>query len=134
MGPNEKALRDAYESYAVGGIEAVLNIFADNVVWKSPGSPNRLAFAGERHGLDGIRSYFAARNSEWTLTNHKLLDLIAEDDRRFVVRVHTEVVNNNTGAHVSLEKIDLITMENGKCISYEEKMDTAPIERAARAR
>ena len=35
----EKVVRDAYASYAVGGIAAILDIFADNVVWKSAGTP-----------------------------------------------------------------------------------------------
>lgn len=134
MGPNEKILRDAYARYGTGAIEAILDMFADNIVWKSSGAPNRLSFAGEYHGIAGIRDYFAAQREEWTLIEHQLLDLIADGDHRFVARVLVEARHNNTAARVRLEKIDLLTMEDGKCTSYEERMDTAPIERAARAR
>ena len=134
MGPNEKILRDAYARYGTGSFEAVLDLFAENVVWRSAGASNRLSFAGERHGIAGIRDYFAAQRQDWTLLEHTLLDVITENDRRFVARVHVEARHNNTGARVRVEKVDFITMKDGKFTSYEERMDTAPIERAARAR
>ena len=97
MGPNEKILRDAYARYGTGVIEAILDMFADNIVWKSSGAPNRLSFAGEYRGIAGIRDYFAAQREEWTLIEHKLLDVIADGDHRFVARVLVEAKGGDGG-------------------------------------
>jgi ketosteroid isomerase-like protein len=132
MGQNEVAVRDAYARYSKGDFVTRLDIFADDIVWKSSGAPNRIATAGEWKGLKGVREYFAALFREWHFHAFELIDLIVNDDRRFVARIALELKHARTGAMVRFEKVDLLTMERGKCTSFSEIFDAAPLERAAR--
>lgn len=131
MGPNETILRRAYDRYSGGDTQYLYEILSNDVVWKSSGNPQVLAFAGEQSGKDGVREYFAKMSGEWNLQKHVPVEFIAQDDRRFAVRVAIEAVNKRTGGQVKLEKIDLVTMADGKCTAYAELFDTALVERAA---
>jgi ketosteroid isomerase-like protein len=132
MGSNEAILRDAYARYSDGEFDSVTAIFADDIVWSSPGAPNRLPTAGVWHGLSGVRKFFAATLSEWSFREFNVVEIIVQDDRRFAIRVAVEVQNNRNGARVRFEKVDLVTMKNGNCTHYAEILDTAPLERASR--
>lgn len=132
MGPNEAILRDAYAVYEAGDIDAVINLFAEDIVWSSPGAANRIVTAGCRTGRDEVLAYFAAMVREWTMRKFRLIEVIAQDDGRFCVRVAVEWQNNITGKCVNAEKVDLVTMKGGTLTSFAEMLDTAPFERAAR--
>ncbi|MBP6014558.1 MAG: nuclear transport factor 2 family protein [Alphaproteobacteria bacterium] len=132
MGPNEKILHDAYAAYADGRVESLLSIFAENVVIKSVGARNRLDHAGEWHGVDGLKGFLVAIAANWTFQKIDMLEILTQNDRRFVARSAVIGINRHTGARASVERVDLVTMENGKCTSYEEIFDTSPLERASR--
>jgi ketosteroid isomerase-like protein len=132
MGRNEKVLRDLYARYKEIGIEAVIPHCDENIVWRSPGASNRIETAGEWYGHDGAREYFEALRLNWTLTSMHLQEVLSADDHSFVARLLVSAASNATGKSVSLEKVDLITMRDGKITSYAEVFDTAPLERASR--
>lgn len=131
MGPNEAILRRAYDRFSEGDAEYIYEVFADDIVWKSAGNPEVLPFAGEWRGKDGVRDYFVKSRADWDIPVHKPIEFIVHDDHRFAVRVEVEAVNKRTGGRIKLEKLDLLTMENGKCTAYAELFDTAIVERAA---
>ena len=130
MGPNEKALRNAYAGYVRG--EPISEMFATDVLWISVGSPNRVDTAGEWHGSEGVAQYFAALAANWTLTEFVVEEVVAQDDRRFAVRIRVKATSVPTGKVVHFEKADLVTMRDGQIVSYNEIYDTAPMIRAAR--
>ena len=132
MGPNEKILRDAYSRYSRGDFVSKLPIFADDIVWRSVGAPNRIATAGERHGFDGVRDYFAALLGDWDICEFALCDLIVQHDRRFAARIVVTLRRKDGSPKVTLDKVDLLTMENGRCVSFAEFFDAGRLERAAR--
>ena len=130
MGPNEKALRDVYVVYRSG--TAPVASFAETVVWTSVGAPNRIEIAGEWRGLEGVREYFAALADNWTVSDLTVEEIVAQEDRRFAVRLRVDATSNATGKAVHFEKVDLVTMEGGKVTNYAEIYDTAPLIRASR--
>ena len=132
MGPNEKVLRKIYEDYAKGDIDAVLALFADDVVVKSVGAPNRIDHAGEWSGPDGVRGFLAAIAGNWAFEKIEMLEMIAANDTRFAVRTAVTGVHASTGGRVHVERVDFVTMKDGKCKSYMEIFDTSPLERASR--
>jgi ketosteroid isomerase-like protein len=129
MGPNERVLRDAYARYSDGEIN--FGIMADDITWNSSGDRSRIATAGEWRGPDGVRDFFAALRQNWKIREHNVLDVVAQADSRFAIRVAVDAQHSTTGARVRFEKVDWVTMANGKCTSYRETLDTAPLERAA---
>ncbi|MBP6014559.1 MAG: nuclear transport factor 2 family protein [Alphaproteobacteria bacterium] len=130
MGPNEKALRDAYAGYVRG--ESFAAIFDEHIHWRSVGTPNRVEIAGEWHGTDDVRQYFQALADNWTLTNFKVEEVVGQADRRFAVRISVDVKSNGTGKALHFEKVDFVTMAAGKITDYAEIYDTAPLIRAQR--
>lgn len=130
MGPNEKALRDAYAAYVRG--ESVVSAFAPGIFWRSVGAPNRIDTGGEWRGLDGVRQYFAALADNWTLSEFKVEEVVTANDRRLAVRIRVTARSHVTGKAVHFEKVDLVSMEGGKITDYAEIYDTAPLIRAAR--
>jgi ketosteroid isomerase-like protein len=133
MGPNEKILRKAYVDYANGDIESLMAVLAADVVMKSVGAPNRLDHAGEWHGLSGVRGFLTAIATNWAFQKIEMLEMIAQDDTRFVVRSAVTGMSRHTrGRAASVERVDFVTMRGGKCTSYAEIFDTSPLERASR--
>lgn len=132
MGPNEKILRDGYARYVNGDIESVIGIFADDIVWTSVGSPSRIEMAGQWHGLDGVREYYAALATSWTLHEFDVVEVVAQDDRRFAVRICVRAESHVTGKSLRFEKVDLVAMARGKITNYAEIYDTGPLDRASR--
>ena len=134
MGRNEQVVREVYERCSNGDFAAKLQLFADDVTWRSSGAPNRIGTAGEWRGLNGVYAYFAALFHEWQVQAFDLVEVVGQDDRRFFARTTVELRHHGTGARVRMEKVDALTMEDGKCTSFCEIFDTAPVERAARFR
>ncbi len=133
MGPNEKILRKAYADYAKGDIDSLMALFADDVVMKSIGAPNRLDHSGEWHGLEGVRGFLTAIGTNWAFQKIEMLEMIVQNDTRFVVRTAVTGMSRQTGGRMaSIERVDFVTMKNGKCASYLEIFDTSPLERASR--
>jgi ketosteroid isomerase-like protein len=132
MGQNEKKLREIYQLYASGDLESVISMLANDVVMRSLGAPNRLDHSGEWHGHDGARAHIQALAEHWEFARLELLEMFHEDDRCFVVRTAVSGVNRLTGAKMNVERVDLVTMKDGKCASCLEVYDTAPLERASR--
>lgn len=130
MGPNEKTLRAAYAAYVRG--EPEIAVFADDIVWRSVGAPNRMETAGEWRGTEGVLQYYAALGASWTLSGFTVEEVVTQDDRRFAVRINVTAQNQVTGKAVRFDKVDFVTMESGKITSYSEIFDTAPMIRAAR--
>jgi uncharacterized protein len=131
MGPNESVVRHAYERFAAGDMDHLFAVLSDDVVWKSTGNQDVLPFAGEWRGKDGVRDYFIKSRTDWDVPVHKPIEFIVHEDQRFAVRVEVEAVNKRTGGRIRLEKLDLLTMVDGKCTAYAELYDTALAERAA---
>ncbi|MEQ1864754.1 MAG: nuclear transport factor 2 family protein [Micropepsaceae bacterium] len=130
MGPNEKALRDSYAAYLRG--ESVVDAFAENIFWTSVGAPNRIDTAGEWRGLDGVRQYYEALAAHWTLSDFSIEEVVGTHDRRFAVRIRVTAKSHTTDKSVTFEKIDFVSMTDGKITNYSEIYDTAPLIRAAR--
>ena len=134
MGRNEQIIREAYARCSNGDFAAGWQLVTDDVTWKSSGAPNRIATAGEWCGVSGVYAYFMALFHEWQIQAFDLVEMIGQDDRRFFARIAVEMRHNSTGVRVRMEKVDTLTMEDGKCTSFAEIFDAAPVERAARFR
>ena len=101
---------------------------------RSPGSRNRLDTAGDRIGIGEVHTYAAISQRHWTVLAIRIHEIIAHDDTRFAIRSTVDVRNNATGKAARVEKVDLVTMADGKICDYAEFLDTAVLERASRPR
>jgi hypothetical protein len=76
--PNETLLRNGYEAFEKGDLDTLRGIFAEDIVWHSPGKG---PLAGEYRGIDQVFGLFAkvAELSGGTLRND-LHDVLANDE------------------------------------------------------
>ncbi len=75
--PNEDLLRRGYNAFAQGDIDALNELFADDIVWHSPGD-NPLA--GDLHGKQEVFGLFARLNELADSFEQELHDVIANDE------------------------------------------------------
>jgi ketosteroid isomerase-like protein len=131
MGPNETILRELYKRYSAGDVDHLFTKLSDDIVWKSAGNSQVLSTAGVRRGTAALRDHLTNLRSEWDIQKHDVLEVIAQSDTRFALRIGVVGVHARTKGRVELEKVDLVTMKDGKVSAYEEIFDTAMLERAA---
>ena len=76
--PNEELLRQGYEAFSKGDMEALAALFADDVVWHTPG---RGQLAGDHRGKDQVLSMLATQ-AELTggTFRAELHDVLANDE------------------------------------------------------
>ena len=76
--PNETLLRNGYEAFEKGDLDTLRGIFADDIVWHSPGNG---PLAGDYRGIDHVFGLFAkvAELSGGTLRND-VHDVLANDE------------------------------------------------------
>ena len=106
-----------YAAFSSGDVEAVMNLFDDDIEWVQPGAS---AVSGTFHGKAEVMEHLG-RLAEKSLTV-KLLQLVAEGDT--VVAVTEITVGGETG-----EDADVFTVRNGKTVHAQMHGDTALMER-----
>jgi ketosteroid isomerase-like protein len=84
--PNENLVRRGYEAFAQGDVQAVKEIFADDIVFHVPG---RGLISGEYRGRDAVLEFFAKSQelSAGTL-RIELHDLAATDEHAIALQVN----------------------------------------------
>jgi ketosteroid isomerase-like protein len=113
MGATENAdrIRAGYDAFNQADIPALVDLFAENIVWHFPGS-NRLA--GNHVGRDATLAALGAMSAAGGGTlKANLLDLMASDD-------HVTGVANDTATHdgktLDVRSTVVFAMSDGKVI------------------
>jgi uncharacterized protein len=114
---NKDIIERGYAAFSNGDVEAVMNLFDDDIEWVQPGGS---AVSGTFHGKAEVMEHLG-RLAEKSLTV-KLLQLVAEGDT--VVAVTEVTVGGETG-----EDADIFTLRNGKTVRAQIHGDTALLER-----
>lgn len=82
MHPNADLIRQGYDAFAVGDLEAVSGLLADDIVWIHTGdSP----LAGEYRGKDAVFAYFGRLLEMTAFTFRQTIHTILADDDHVVV-------------------------------------------------
>jgi ketosteroid isomerase-like protein len=132
---NISIVRQGYEAFGRGDIQALLNLLAEDVEWTSSG-PTDLPTAGTRRGRQQVAEFFTAVNELFTFERFEPKTFIAEGERvvvlgedRFQLKATGKVLDE-AWAHV-------FTIRGGRIVGFYEYIDTAEVMaelRAAHAR
>src|ERR1700751_4654590 len=114
---NIELVKKGYEAFAAGDIDAVMNLFDDNIEWVQPGDS---AISGTYHGKAELGEHLS-RLAEKSVTV-KLNRLIADGDT--VVALTDVAVGDETG-----QDADVFTLRGGKTVRVQVHTDTAIMER-----
>jgi ketosteroid isomerase-like protein len=111
--PNEELLRSGYEAFGRGDINAVLAIFADDIVWHIPG---RSSLAADYKGHQEVLGFFGklVELSGGTFSI-ELHDILADDDHG-VVLVREKAQRN--GKTLEMDSAHIWHIKNGKATEF----------------
>lgn len=129
---NLTLVQQVYEAFSRGDIAAILSACAQDIEWKSGGSAEDFPTFGNRHGVDGVASFFrdVAAHDEFTSFTPQSFD--ASGDAVFV-RGHYGITAKATGRHFESDWLHVFTLRKGKVSRWQEYTDTAAFAAAYRS-
>jgi ketosteroid isomerase-like protein len=121
-------VKETYRRYGVGDMDYVYSVLADDVEWRSSGRREVVPTAPPRRGREGVREYFTALWADWVIESHDPQEFIGSGER---IAVRTRVIarHKSSAQILVLDKVDLLTVRNGRIQAFYEIFDTAPLER-----
>jgi hypothetical protein len=126
---NIEIVQKAYAAFFRGDLPAVLDTFAEDIQWISPGSS---VLAGEKHGKEEVAGFFHKLLELWDFLAFEPGEYIASGDR-VVALGRYEVRSRQTGRTAATHWAMVFTFQDGKAFRFQEYMDTAALEAAMTA-
>jgi ketosteroid isomerase-like protein len=128
---NIETLKQAYAAFGRGDMDALLNVFDENVKWITPG-PEDLPTAGQRTGRQEVADFFRIVDELFEFQRFEPKEFLADGDRVVVLGEDTVRVKATGGvldaawAHVS-------TLSGGKVVHFQEYSDVSALVAELRA-
>ena len=120
---NVEIIRRGYEAFGRGDLNALLDLFDDDIEWTAPGPPE-LPTAGTRRGRAQVAEFFNAIGQTWEIQRFDPHTFIAQGDHVVVVGDDTARVKA-TGKVLDTPWVHVFTMRGGKVVRFQEFLDTA---------
>lgn len=131
--PHIRALYAEWSASRGRNVEAWLELFADDVKVRSlsDGAPG-LEFTRHGTGKDVVRAYVTGLRAAWEMIYFTADAFVAQDDR---VVMLGRCAFRHRGTHKEFEtaKVDVLRLQGGKIVEFQEFYDTAGMEAAATA-
>jgi uncharacterized protein len=107
--PNEDLIRKGYESFAVGDMAALSDLFADDIIWHAPGR-NQLAgtLRGKEELFDYLKKFVELTGGTFKLEIHTVL----ADDEHVVVLARA--TGEREGRTLDDNGVQVFHVKNGK--------------------
>ena len=125
MSDNLDVVRRGYDAFGRGDINALLELFDDQIQWVTPG-PSELATSGRRTGRQEVGQFFALVNELFDVLRFEPKEYIAQGDRIVVLGTEAARVRSN-GKMLELDWVHVFTMRTGKVVAFQEFFDTAAV-------
>ena len=120
---NTDTLKQGYEAFGRGDLDAATENFSDDVRWENPEAP-QLPNNGVTEGKDAVKELFADLANYWesfTITP----DEFNESGDTVVVLSHSEAKGKDTGKEVKLPWVHIWRFSDGKVSEVQALTDTA---------
>ena len=127
---NKAIVKQAYENFKTGNIEALLNLMSENIFWTLPEIEN-VPFSGKRTGRASVGEFFATVGASQESLRFEPREFIAEGDRVVSLGSHEWRVKA-TKREFSGEFAHVWTIRGGKAVAFNEYTDTAACAEAYR--
>lgn len=123
---NVEILRKAYATWhrTNGNASAWLDILADEIAWGSlaDGRPG-MEFTRPRATRDEVMGYFEGLANDWSMEFYHVNEFVAQGGR-VVALGECSWTYRKTGKTVTLPKVDVWMLEDGKVTQFMEHYDT----------
>lgn len=127
---NTQLIRQAYEAFGRGDVQAVLGMLTDDVEWYTPG-PAEIPYAGKRRGRDGAAEFFRLLGEADETLAFEPREFFANGDK-VVVLGSFQGRARSTGKMIEQDWVQVFTVRNGKIAAFREFYDSAAIAAAYR--
>ncbi|MBD0373850.1 MAG: nuclear transport factor 2 family protein [Pyrinomonadaceae bacterium] len=125
---NTELVRQAYQNFQSGNIEALLGLLTDDVEWQLPEIEN-VPFSGQRRGRDEVGGFFASLAETQEPLSFEPREFIAQNDKVVALGRYNWRVKGS-GREYGGEWVHVFTVRDGKIAGFHEYMDTAAATRA----
>jgi uncharacterized protein len=125
---NLQVVKDAYDAFARGDVDAVLDALAEDVEWEVPGPPE-IPYAGLFRGKNGVADFFRILADADDVLFFEAETFLTNGDRIAVFGHYTARVKA-TGREGHAEWAHSFVMRNGKVSKFREYFDTAKFAQA----
>ena len=122
---NLDVVRRGYDAFGRGDINALLELFDEQIHWVTPG-PRELATSGRRTGPQAVAEFFASVNEVFDVQRFEPKEFVVQGDRIVVLGDETARVRA-TGKTLDLDWVHVFTLRNGKVVAFQEFFDTAAV-------
>jgi uncharacterized protein len=122
---NLDVVRRGYDAFGRGDINALLELFDEQIRWVTPGPPE-LATSGQRTGRQAVAEFFGTVNEVFDIQRFQPKEFIAQGDRIVVLGDETSRLKA-TNKMIELDWVHVFTMRNGKVVAFQEFFDTAAV-------
>ncbi|MDQ3846276.1 MAG: nuclear transport factor 2 family protein [Bacteroidota bacterium] len=119
---NTNLVRQGYEDFKNGNIQAVLDKYADSIEWHVP-KMEGVPFSGTHRGKQAVGQFFAKLAEEQDVVQFEPREFIAQNDKvvtlgHYIWRVKA------TGRQFESDFAHVFTVRDGKIIRFQEYTDT----------
>ncbi len=122
---NIGVVQDGYAAFGRGDIPGLLALLDDNVEWKTPGMAD-LPTAGTRSGRAAVADFFRVVNELFVFESFEPQSFLADGDRVVVAGTNRYTVKGGSGTSLTEEWCHIFTIKDGRIVSFQEYLDTAP--------
>ena len=122
---NLEIVKRGYEAFGRGDIQALLDLFADDIEWSSPGPPE-LPTAGTRRGRQQVAEFFQGVDQIFEIQQFEPKTFLAQGDLVVVLGTDTARIKA-TGKVVTDDWAHAFTVRDGKIVKMREYIDTSAV-------
>jgi len=120
---NTDTLKQGYEAFGRGDLDAATENFSDDVRWENPEAP-QVPNNGATEGKDAVKGLFAQLGDYWE-SFEVIPDEFLESGDTVVVLSHGNVKGKETGKEVKLPWVHVWRFRDGKVTEVQALTDTA---------
>jgi ketosteroid isomerase-like protein len=120
---NVAIVRRGYEAFGRGDVDALLELFSQDVEWITPG-PEVVPTTGRRRGREQVREFFRAVGDTFEIQRFEPQTFVAQDDLVIVLGEDTARVKA-TGRVITEPWVHVFTCRNGKIARFQEYIDNS---------
>jgi uncharacterized protein len=120
---NTDTVKQGYEAFGRGDLDAAVENFADDIRWENPEAP-QFPNSGVTEGKDAVKELFAAVGENWDAFSI-VPDEFLESGDTVVVLSHAEARAKETGREVKLPWVHIFRFSDGKVTEVQALTDTA---------
>jgi uncharacterized protein len=120
---NKEIVKQAYENFKSGNIQALLGQLSDTVEWQLADIEN-VPFAGKRSGREQVGQFFSLLAEDQDVLQFEPQEFIAEGEKVVALGQYLWRVKS-TGREYGGYWAHIFTVRDGKITGFHEHMDTA---------